>query len=150
MVRKYLDHRLIKVAIWQFTFYWTLAMLGSIFLVSGLIAALNTALSLTVLRPKINLKTVPNSYSPPIPMANLPSSGQSQSSQPETSSSHAQTSTRPLKWTRRKVKRPPVWPVILIPIAMVIVAALVALVSATVVGFALAAVYSAGGFSVST
>lgn len=47
-------------------------------------------------------------------------------------------------------KRPPLWLVLLIPLGMAVVAGFVALVSGTVVGFALAAVYSAGGFSMST
>ena len=46
--------------------------------------------------------------------------------------------------------RPPLWPLALIPVIAFVAAAIVALVSATVIGFALAALYSAGGFSMST
>ncbi|TXT12994.1 hypothetical protein VHUM_01395 [Vanrija humicola] len=50
----------------------------------------------------------------------------------------------------RTRRRPPLYLVLLIPLVMAAIAAFVALVSGTVVGFALAAVYSSGGFSMST
>lgn len=45
---------------------------------------------------------------------------------------------------------PPLWPLLLIPLIAVAVSALISLISATIIGFALAALYSAGGFSMST
>lgn len=51
---------------------------------------------------------------------------------------------------RRKRKRPPLWPVFLIPLVGSGIGAVLAFLSGTVVGFVLAAVYSAGGFSMST
>lgn len=52
------------------------------------------------------------------------------------------------RYQRRK--RPPLWMILIIPLVMAATATLVALVSGTVVGFALAAVYAAAGFSMST
>lgn len=51
---------------------------------------------------------------------------------------------------RLRRKRPPFWPLIILPLVMSAIAALVALISGTIVGFSLAAVYSAGGFTMST
>lgn len=55
---------------------------------------------------------------------------------------------------REKLRRPrkpfPLWPVFLIPFAWAFSAALVALICSGVVGFVLAAVYNAAGFSFST
>jgi hypothetical protein len=51
---------------------------------------------------------------------------------------------------RPKRPRPPLWPLLVLPVVMSFVAALVALISGSVIGFALAAVYSAGGFTMST
>jgi uncharacterized membrane protein len=42
------------------------------------------------------------------------------------------------------------WPLLLLPLISFAIAAVIALISATVIGFALAALYSAGGFSMST
>jgi hypothetical protein len=52
--------------------------------------------------------------------------------------------------SRLRYKKPPLWPILVLPIVMAAIAAAVAAVSGTVVGFALAAVYSAGGFTMST
>jgi uncharacterized membrane-anchored protein YitT (DUF2179 family) len=52
--------------------------------------------------------------------------------------------------TYRLRKRPPLAYVLFIPLFMAVVAGFVAIVSGTIVGFALAAVYSAAGFSMST
>lgn len=55
------------------------------------------------------------------------------------------------KISRYKTIKPlPLWLYFLIPVAMAATAAFVSLISGTVVGFSLAAVYSAGGFSMST
>lgn len=47
-------------------------------------------------------------------------------------------------------KPPPLWPALLLPLVFSALAAFVSFISGTVVGFALAAVYDAGGFSMST
>ena len=51
---------------------------------------------------------------------------------------------------RAKRGRAPLWPVLLVPLVMTATAMLVALITGTVIGFALAAVYSAGSFTMST
>ncbi|CAD6579754.1 MAG: hypothetical protein TREMPRED_002560, partial [Tremellales sp. Tagirdzhanova-0007] len=119
-------------AIWRFTFYWTLLMLCGIFLICSLFAAFTILLSLTVHRTS----------SQPIP---TPSSQFTDNPIRPDSLGHK----RPMQ-PRLKRKRPPLWPVLLLPLLMTSVAAVIALVTGTVVGFALAAVYAAGGFSLST
>ncbi|KAK4687384.1 hypothetical protein P7C73_g2742, partial [Tremellales sp. Uapishka_1] len=123
-------------AIWKFTFYWTLILLGSLFLLCSLLASLSLLLSLTIYNPK------PSSGAPAPPDEPI-------FAEPQTPQTH---STSPLIPPRKrpKRKRPPLWPVFLLPVVMTSIACFVALITGTVVGFTLAAVYSAGGFSMST
>lgn len=60
---------------------------------------------------------------------------------------HNHHGVTPLYYT---IKPLPLWLFALIPVCMAATAAFVSLVSGTVVGFALAAIYAAGGFSMST
>ena len=132
------------LGIWKFTLYWTLILLGGIFLLCSLLASFSLLLSLTYFRhdPSTTNK-------PPIPTT--------RSDHTKTDAQHAHhpaniyPPTHPLVHHHTpKRRRPPIWPVLVLPCIMAGVAAVVALVSGTVVGFALAAVYSAGGFNMST
>ena len=113
--------------------YWTLIIIGAVFLLCSLLAAFTTLLSLTVFRNPTSTSPPSTTHSPfSATHTPLPGSGMYQGKR------------------RRKRKRPPLWPVVLLPVVAYAIAAFVALVSGTVVGFSLAAVYSAGGFHVST
>ncbi|WVN87470.1 uncharacterized protein L203_102652 [Cryptococcus depauperatus CBS 7841] len=133
-------------AIWHFTLYWSLLLLCSLFLVCALLASFTLFLSAIVFRPRALLYQSGSKKA---------ASSASDASPPETldpSYPHTQLSaplTR-LAVERLKRKRPPFWPILILPIAAVIIAALIAVVTGTVVGFALAAIYSGGGFSMST
>lgn len=133
------NHELLIVqchpAIWRFTIYWTLLILCVIFLLCSLLAALNILLSITHRKPTATSSNT-SSHPVPTPHPNRPPS--------------PNVNTEAPKRVRAKRKRPPIWPVLLIPVVVTVVAAIIALITGTVVGFALAAVYSAGQFSVST
>ena len=111
--------------IWHFTLYWTLLLVVGIFFLCSLWASFTLLLSLTTYRD--NAAPLQSTDKPP--------------------PSEAGT----LRAKRRlRRKRPPFWPLIVLPLVMSTIAALVALISGTIVGFSLAAVYSAGGFTMST
>ncbi|KAL7425244.1 hypothetical protein Q5752_000932 [Cryptotrichosporon argae] len=159
-------------AIWKFTFYWTLIMFGAAFLLCSLLASFNLFLSLST-RPSRPVVVARSAAAMPVRAASTaPSAGETmagpasscagarwRSSQPLAAQPidpgapfHATApaaAALPLPW-RSKRRRPPLWLVGLIPLVMGGIAALVALISGTVVGFALAAIYSAGSFSMST
>nr|XP_019043674.1 hypothetical protein I302_08255 [Kwoniella bestiolae CBS 10118]OCF22604.1 hypothetical protein I302_08255 [Kwoniella bestiolae CBS 10118] len=109
-------------AIWHFTFYWTLLLIGSLFLICSTFASLTIFLNLTTYRDKPATPTVGGLTSYP----------------------HSEKSRR------SKSKKPPLWPILILPIISIVIASGISLISGTVVGFALAAIYSAGGFSMST
>ncbi|KAK1923370.1 hypothetical protein DB88DRAFT_490942 [Papiliotrema laurentii] len=113
-------------SIWRFTLYWTLILLGGTFFLCALWASFNLIISLTYLHPKAARSTSRESKLKPL---HPPDNG---------------------RIKRKKRKRPPIWPLLVLPFLMLAVAALVALISGSVIGFALAAVYSAGGFTMST
>ena len=121
-------------AIWRFTVYWTILILCVVFLLCSLLASVTIILSLTVHRAL----SLPSPSSKPLP---LPTPD---SSRPPSPRHDAPKRERP------KRKRPSLWPVCLLPVIMTAVAAFIALITGTVVGFTIAAVYAAGGFSVST
>jgi len=108
-----------NLAIWRFTLYWTLILIGGTFFLCSIAAFLTALLSLTIFRRPPNL--------PP-------------------TTSPEDTEREKL---RPKRKRPPLWPVLLIPLVWSALGAIVALISGTIVGFVLGAVYSAGGSSMS-
>ncbi|WOO82165.1 putative protein [Vanrija pseudolonga] len=126
-------------AIWRFTFYWTLILFLGTFLACAALASANIILSRAVFAPghekdkggdEVEMRPV--------------SSGGGLFAR---AASAASSVVRRRQRTRR---RPPLYLVLIIPLLMGAIAAFVALVSGTVVGFALAAVYSSGGFSMST
>jgi hypothetical protein len=128
-------------AIWHFTLYWTLILIGGIFVLCSLLASLSLLLSQTVYdtSPKIQH---------PLPTDQAPKhNAPFHSGSPSIPSAQTVTAGKVIRPLR---KRPPLWPIFLIPIVVGAVAAIVALISGTVVGFVLAAIYSAGGFSMST
>lgn len=108
------------VVIWRFTVIWTLILIGGIFFLCSMMAFITSLLSLTLLRPS----------DPPDRARPDPTGGVIRG--------------------KRKRKRPPLWPVFLIPFVGSAMGAVLGLISGTVVGFVLSAVYSAGGFSMST
>ncbi|WVQ77526.1 hypothetical protein IAR50_007212 [Cryptococcus sp. DSM 104548] len=149
-------------AIWRFTLFWTLLLLCSLFLLCSALASFTLLLSLTVFRPSSSKPlNPPPSGNPAQPAeAKVPSSSSSASDNPSPDpnsavplhmgdSSH-HTNVKPKILERPKRKRPPLWPILVLPLVATAVAAAVALVTGTVVGFALAAIYSAAGFSMST
>ncbi|OCF62100.1 hypothetical protein L486_01766 [Kwoniella mangroviensis CBS 10435] len=109
-------------AIWHFTLYWTLLLLGSLFLICSIYASLTIFINITTYRDK------QSDHSRDIPSL----------------------SKKMIVGKRIKSKRPPLWPIFILPVISVVIASGISLISATVVGFALAAIYSAGGFSMST
>jgi hypothetical protein len=121
---------LVTIAIWRFTLYWTLILIGGIFLLCSLLASLSLLLSQTI-------------YDHPSSTSSTTSTPKHQAPfHPPISSS-----TQHLKPPRKK---PPLWPIFLLPIVVGLVASFIALLSGTVVGFTLATIYAAGGFSMST
>lgn len=136
-------------AIWRFTLYWTILLVCSLFLICALMASFTLLLSLTVFRSPDPLPLVPKSddsksnETPPY-----------RTTSPNTGASATSFSTPLFKrhrpFERPKRKKPPFWPVILLPIVMTVAAGIISIISSTIVGFALAAIYSAGGFSMST
>ncbi|AFR94309.1 hypothetical protein C343_02380 [Cryptococcus neoformans C23] len=136
-------------AIWRFTLYWTILLVCSLFLICALMASFTLLLSLTVFRSPDPLSPAPKPHdsrsneTPPY-----------RTTSPNTGASATSSSTplvkHPRPFERPKRKKPPFWPVILLPIVMAVVAGIVSIISSTIIGFALAAVYSAGGFSMST
>ncbi|KAK8849784.1 hypothetical protein IAR55_005120 [Kwoniella newhampshirensis] len=138
-------------AIWHFTLYWTILLLGSLFLICSLLASFTLLLSITVFRPHPRSHSTDRKTS----LNFLPLGADAVSSGGIPPSISAPTSSKtqsPLAKNseRRKRKRPPLWPIFLLPVVSVSVAAVIAVITGTVVGFALAAIYSAGGFSMST
>jgi uncharacterized membrane-anchored protein YitT (DUF2179 family) len=127
-------------AIWQFTLFWTFIVIGLTFGLASLLAVFQLSRSMLVYRHSPNTPSLSSRPGTPIPSSGIPRS-------PITPHS-----TSPLisKRSRPKRKRPPFWPLIFIPIGALISAGFIAVFSGTVIGFALAAVYSAGGFSMST
>lgn len=112
-------------AIWKFTFYWTLILVAATFEACALLAMVSLFISRTTSRR--NQKEA-------IARARQRASG-----------------THGGRLSRYRMRQmPPLWLLLIIPLAMGAIACFVSLVSGTVVGFALAAVYSAGGFSMST
>lgn len=153
------------VAIWRFTLYWTLTTMCTTFLIASLIAVFNLSRSIlhrphsTPSAAQNDIPLKPLSSTPRTPSAPGPSRSPRPASPitPYTPSAPllstgttASTHTAPARRTRARRKRPPLWPLLLLPIGAVCVAAVIAVISATVIGFALAALYSAGGFSMST
>ena len=150
-------------AIWRFTLYWTLILVCGIYTICALIATVNLFLSSTVFRP-MSTDKLAHQLQPPTPLVSLASplrvsrSHRHQSSsgftvppQPGTLPDPSPAEVLASRKTRvQRRTRPPLWPLALIPVIAFVAAAIVALVSATVIGFALAALYSAGGFSMST
>ncbi|WVF68368.1 hypothetical protein IAT40_003133 [Kwoniella sp. CBS 6097] len=152
-------------AIWHFTLYWTMALTCGLFLICSLFASATMILNLTVYRPPGD---PPDhsllSMSRPIPTTSASASTpiSNPTSKPEVNDNHNQpthhtdggggTTTPIMKKNlrKRRKKRPPLWPILTLPAISMFVAAVIALISGTVVGFALAAIYSAGGFSMST
>ncbi|ORY34654.1 hypothetical protein BCR39DRAFT_513838 [Naematelia encephala] len=139
-------------AIWHFTFYWTIILLCGIFLLCSLLASLSLLLSRFEWRDdpaSDHVKTeIPDPFlTTPSTPSHRPAYDPSTPFDPKTPGLR-----EPLVEKRRRPrrKRPPLWPVFLLPVVMTAVAAVVSVVTGTVVGFALAAVYSAGGFSMST
>jgi len=115
----------LTAGIWHFTLWWTLLLLGGTFFLCSLWASFTLLLSLTTYRD--NAAPLQSIDKPP--------------------PSEAGT----LRARRRlRRKRPPFWPLVVLPLVMSAISALVALISGTIVGFSLAAVYSAGGFTMST
>ncbi|ODN84957.1 hypothetical protein L202_00801 [Cryptococcus amylolentus CBS 6039] len=149
-------------AIWRFTLYWTLLLLCSLFLLCSTLASFTLLLSLTVFRPSSSKPlNPPPSDNPAQPAeAKLHSSSSTTSDNPVSDPNNATplrsrdsahpAPPKPKILERAKRKRPPLWPVLILPLVATALAAGVALVTGTVVGFALAAVYSAAGFSMST
>lgn len=136
-------------AIWRFTLYWTILLVCSLFLICALMASFTLLLSLTVFRSPDPLLPVPKPHdsrsneTPPY-RTTSPNTGVS------ATSSFTPLVKHPRPFERPKRKKPPFWPVILLPIVMAVVAGIVSIISSTIIGFALAAVYSSGGFSMST
>lgn len=130
-------------AIWEFTLFWTFITMGITFGLASLLAVFSLSRSMLLYRNPPSPSSI--SSRPSTPLA--PSSNDRH--QPSPFTPH---STSPLisKRSRPKRTRPPLWPLVFIPIVALGIAGLTALVSGTVIGFALAAVYSAGGFSMST
>ncbi|WVR07949.1 hypothetical protein IAU60_004992 [Kwoniella sp. DSM 27419] len=122
-------------AIWHFTLYWTLLLLGSLFLLCSTFASFTMLLNVTIYRPYSAASTRRQNLDIPQDKGKL---------------SFAALANSDSSIRRRKRKRPPLWPILILPAAATAVSAAIALISGTVVGFALAAVYSAGGFSMST
>ncbi|GFZ49772.1 hypothetical protein JCM24511_07175 [Saitozyma sp. JCM 24511] len=154
-------------AIWHFTLYWTLILLGGTFFLTSIFASFNLFLSLSVFRPKLPRRSNTTPSGIRTPPEHPPSSRSTEATTPSKSppngpgSGQADTSRRDRIGRVGRVsrigrvgrigpKRPPLWLVALIPLTTGVVAGVISLVSATVVGFALAAVYSAGGFVMST
>ncbi|OCF40674.1 hypothetical protein I317_05523 [Kwoniella heveanensis CBS 569] len=136
-------------AIWHFTLYWTMALLCGLFLICALFASATMILNLTVYRPPLG---DPPDY--PSRSVSAPTPRPAPRPIHMTTSTGAGTAKPPpiirKNLRKRRKKRPPLWPVLILPAVSVFVAAVIALISGTVVGFALAAIYSAGGFSMST
>ena len=147
-----------------------------IYLVCSIIATVNLFLSSTVFRPMPMDKVAPR-LQPPTPLTSLASptpTGQHVRGRRSTAPAEPGTLPNPdsrrgddavadtqdgqagagastaIKPRAQRRTRPPLWPLLLIPVIALLVAAMVALISATVIGFALAALYSAGGFSMAT
>lgn len=104
----------LTLAIWKFTFYWTLILMSATFEACAALAMFALLLARGAARRR----------------------------------DAAANAGRRSKFRVRR--RPPFYLLLLFPVAMGAIATFVSLVSGTVVGFALAAVYSAGGFSMST
>ncbi|WVQ84448.1 hypothetical protein IAT38_006600 [Cryptococcus sp. DSM 104549] len=152
-------------AIWHYTLYWTLLFDCSLFLICSVLASFTLALSVYVFRP-----APPPPIPPPVPPSNMtapkpaPSSASSDTPPyPPCSPRTATTANTPITpmnsaeapllrkiVERPKRKRPPLWPILILPLVAISVAGVIAVITGTVMGFALAAVYSAGGFSMST
>ncbi|KIR36587.1 hypothetical protein I352_01545 [Cryptococcus deuterogattii MMRL2647] len=136
-------------AIWRFTLYWTLLLICSLFLICALMASFTLLLSLTVFREP-----------DPPPLVSKSDDLKSNETRPSrTTSPNTGASATPFStplvqlhrpFERPKRKRPPIWPVLLLPVIVTAAAGVVSVISSTIVGFALAAIYSAGGFSMST
>lgn len=156
------------LAIWRFTLYWTLLLVCGTYFICASIATISLLLSLTYLRPlpppiapKLQPPTPLTSLATPRPRRASHSGQEGQYEMGELNDMgrggrSGQAGPAPdgvtggKRLSRPKRARPPLWPVLLIPAIAVVVSALIALGSATVIGFALAALYSAGGFSMST
>ncbi|OCF34346.1 hypothetical protein I316_03860 [Kwoniella heveanensis BCC8398] len=139
-------------AIWHFTLYWTMALLCGLFLICALFASATMILNLTVYRPPPG---DPPDYPSRSKLATHHLASTSARNNLESGSRSGAGTAKPPPIIRknlrkRRKKRPPLWPVLILPAVSVFVAAVIALISGTVVGFALAAIYSAGGFSMST
>lgn len=132
---------LTDAAIWRFTFYWTLILFLGTFLACAALASANIILSRAVFAPGHDK----DKRGEEVEMR--PISSSSGGGLFARAASAASSVVRRRQRTRR---RPPLYLVLIIPLLMGAIAAFVALVSGTVVGFALAAVYSSGGFSMST
>lgn len=136
-------------AIWRFTLYWTLLLICSLFLICALMASFTLLLSLTVFRDP-----------DPPPLVSKSDDLKSNETRPyRTTSSNTGVPATPFSiplvqrhrpFERLKRKRPPIWPVLLLPVIVTAAVGVVSVISSTIVGFALAAIYSAGGFSMST
>ncbi|WWC73805.1 uncharacterized protein I206_107777 [Kwoniella pini CBS 10737] len=117
-------------AIWHFTFYWTFLLLGALFLICSILASFTIFINIFKYR------------------ANPPDR------QPASSANKYENFTKfgrgKEKERIERRKKPPLWPIFILPLISVIIASAISLISGTVVGFALAAIYSAGGFSMST
>jgi hypothetical protein len=152
-------------AIWRFTFYWTLIFVMATFMACAALASFNLLLSRMYRRKYARdaCRGAGNegdrsgtqasgasgdvgtdaSASTTTPTRPTPTVG------PTAPTVVATSQSAPLsRYAQRK--RPPLYFIAFIPLGMAAAAALVAIVSGTVTGFALAAVYSAAGFSMST
>ncbi|WWC92666.1 uncharacterized protein L201_007625 [Kwoniella dendrophila CBS 6074] len=135
-------------AIWHFTLYWTLILLMSLFLLCSAFASFTIFLNITKYRnkPPDNHNHNHKQKSPFSPTI-ISNNQDNQNNQNNQNNNHI---TIKHLTARKKPKKPPLWPIIILPIISLFIAAFIGLISSTVVGFALAAIYSAGGFSMST
>ena len=115
------EYRLMT-GIWRFTLYWTFILLSGTYLLCALWASTNIAISLLYLQPKIQAR----------------------------SDSFLKSPISNGRILRKKRIRPPWWPLLVMPVIMVAVATFISLITGSVIGFALAAVYDAGAFTMST
>nr|XP_018260136.1 uncharacterized protein I303_07053 [Kwoniella dejecticola CBS 10117]OBR82294.1 hypothetical protein I303_07053 [Kwoniella dejecticola CBS 10117] len=118
-------------AIWHFTFYWTVLLLGFLFLICSMLASFT--IFINIVRFRTNPPDRPSKQNSGGRMNGLIRMGLEKDKD---------------KGERRK--KPPLWPIFVLPVVSVIIASGISLISGTVVGFALAAIYSSGGFSMST
>ncbi|WRT69821.1 uncharacterized protein IL334_006812 [Kwoniella shivajii] len=129
-------------AIWHFTLYWTLILIGSLFLICSILASTTILLNITKYRDK--------PPDPPNKLSNGNQTGNGNTNIQIHSSNKSNNILEQIKKRKRKSKKPPLWPIFILPMIVCLLASTISLISGTVVGFALAAIYSAGGFSMST